>query len=378
MKKLKIAVFTSSRADYGLLRPLIDLFEKDNDIELLLLVAGGHLSKRFGYTKAEVEADKRKIAAEFDFLAEPPEDDYLTRSLAKLQEQIGAWLFKEKPDWIVVLGDRFELMAVAFAALVNRVPLAHISGGDITEGSLDNQVRHAVSKIAAAHFPANETAKKVLLSLGEEESRICVAGEPGLDQVLNMDYIPKDELFSQLGLDNELPVALITFHPDTVSNSINADFVESAINDLINKGFQVLATGSNFDEGGDKINHMLENLKAKNFKFIMSLGQKRYYSMLKHTALLLGNSSSGIVEAQSFNVPVVNVGSRQLGRLANPNVINAQDNLGTINFAVLKATDPKFKKEFFDKPNIYGDGKASQRIVEFLKNIPRENLLRKH
>jgi len=378
MKKLRTAVFTSSRSEYGLLKPLLKLMADDKEFELLLLVGGGHLSNLFGYTKTDIEADKFPIAAEFDFLAEPPEGDYLTKSLAKLQEQIGSWLYNNKPDWIVVLGDRFELLAVAAAALLHKIPLAHISGGDITVGAIDNQVRHAVSKIAAVHFPATEAAKDTLLALGEEQWRICLAGEPGLDQIADMNYLPKEDLFKQLGLDTKLPVALMTFHPDTLINLINPDFIKTVINNLISKhNMQVMATGSNFDEGGAEINKAIELMNNPLCKFTMSLGQKRYYSMLKYAALVIGNSSSGIVEAQSFKIPVINVGSRQQDRLSNPNVIHVAADINAIDKAIPKALSAEFSSRFSDKINVYGDGKACQRIINFLKRIPRENLLQK-
>ena len=371
MKKIRTAVFSSIRSDYGVLRPFLDELQNDADFELLLLVAGGHLSERFGYTKKDIIADNRKIAAEFDFLVEPFEGSYLTKSLSKLQLQVGEWLHAERPDWVVVLGDRFELMPVATAALVNNIPLAHISGGDVTKGAHDNQVRHAVTKMSHVHFPANQEAKSVLLAMNEEEWRICVSGEPGLDQVLGMKYIAKEELFKDLGLDAALPTIIMTFHTDTLSRNINPEFVVQVIKSLIGQGFQLVVTGSNFDDGGDEINQALQKLAQteKRMNFTMSLGQLRYYSMLRYAVLMVGNSSSGIIEAQSFNIPVINVGSRQLGRLSNPNVIHVGTKIDEVLGAVPRATSKEFTASFNGKPNLYGDGKACKRIAAFLKEM---------
>lgn len=377
MQKIRVAVFTSSRADYGPLRPLLKLLREDSDFELLLLVAGSHLSQRFGFTKSEIESDHFNIDAEFDFLADPADCDFLTRSLSRLQLEIGLWLCKNRPDWLIVLGDRFELLAVASAALLTKLPLAHISGGDITEGAIDNQVRHAVSKIASVHFPATDAARQVLLSLGEEEWRIHLVGEPALDQIAEMKLLPKRELFSSLGLDSERQTAIMTFHPDTITNVITPDFVQTISRRLIASGLQMIATGSNFDAGGDEINRALAQIDDPGFTFEMSLGQQRYYSMLKYSSLLIGNSSSGIIEAKSFNIPVIDVGARQLGRLSNPNVLHVEADVEAICRALPRALSKEFVESFQNCPNVYGDGNASGRIVAYLKRIPKENLFQK-
>jgi GDP/UDP-N,N'-diacetylbacillosamine 2-epimerase (hydrolysing) len=375
MRKIRVAVFTSSRADYGPLRPLLKLLREDSDFELLLLVAGSHLSQRFGFTKSEIESDRFRIDAEFDFLADPTESDFLTRSLSKLQLEIGVWLSDNRPDWIVVLGDRFELLAVASAALLTGLPLAHISGGDITEGAIDNQVRHAVSKIASVHFPATDAARKVLLSLGEEEWRIHLVGEPALDQIAGMELLTKNELFASFGLDSERQTAIMTFHPDTITNVITPDFVQTIAEKLMAGGLQIIATGSNFDAGGDEINRTLAKIDDPNFTFKMSLGQKRYYSMLRYASLLIGNSSSGIIEAKSFNIPVIDVGTRQQGRLSNANVLHVEADADAICRALPYALSPGFAESFRNGSNVYGDGNACGRIVAHLKRIQRENLL---
>ena len=286
---------------------------------------------------------------------------------------------ENKPDLLMILGDRFELLPVVLAATLNKVPIAHISGGETTEGAIDNQIRHALTKLSHIHFPATETYGRNIISMGEEPWRVCVSGEPGLDLIQRVQLVEKNELFVDLGLNIKDPVVQVTFHPETISNKISPKLVESACKIFLNKGFQVLATAANFDEGGSGINRVYELLAKENKSLVYhkSLGQKRYYSMLKHAALMIGNSSSGLVEAQSFNLPVINIGDRQKGRLANPNVVNAAADEIEIEKAFLFAISEQFQSGFYGKENIYGDGNACNRIISFLEKIEWQRLLSK-
>ncbi|MGZ4158461.1 MAG: UDP-N-acetylglucosamine 2-epimerase, partial [Bacteroidia bacterium] len=322
------------------------------------------------------------IAELFPFLCTENRPDAEAQSMSALQEQMGFYLAKNKPDLMLVFGDRFELLPVVTTCLVMNIPVAHISGGDVTEGAIDNQIRHSITKMAHLHFPATEIYKQNLMKMGEEEWRICVAGEPGLDQIANLNYISKDELFDELKLDKNLPLLLCTFHPETIDNTITPEFIRDLFQGLISqKKYQVLVTASNFDQGGTQINNVLEAIagsSAFGFRYVKSLGQRKYYSLLKHTALLLGNSSSGITEAQSFNVPALNIGKRQFGRLANKNVYYADTDINQLFKAIEFAISEDFKSSYFNMPNIYGDGNSTDRIIQFLKSIPSEkNLLMK-
>jgi GDP/UDP-N,N'-diacetylbacillosamine 2-epimerase (hydrolysing) len=376
----KIAVFTSIRSEYGLLSPLIRKLHHSELFELQLLVGGAHLLEEFGMTIDEIRKDRFPISCTFNFLTEKKRKDALSYSLSILQKQFGEYILKFAPDLMVLMGDRIELMPVATACLLYNVPLAHISGGEITEGAQDNQVRHAITKMAHIHFPATEEYKSNIMRMGEEEWRICVSGEPGLDLLNTINYIPKTELYRELKLDARKKLIICTFHPETISRKITPQFVQSTLEQITSQtGYQVLVTAANFDQGGTMINSMLEELSAnnKNIIYVKSLGQRRYYSVLKFASLMLGNSSSGILEAQSFNLPVVNVGDRQKGRTINPNVCHVTINVREIIKAIDHVMTPDFKSKYHNQKNIFGDGTACEKIMRYLEKVDFEKLIYK-
>jgi UDP-hydrolysing UDP-N-acetyl-D-glucosamine 2-epimerase len=304
------------------------------------------------------------------------------RSMALLGTEIGEYFTAQVPDMLVVLGDRFELLPVVSAALVMNIPISHISGGDVTEGAIDNQVRHALTKMANLHFPTNEGSGLNLLRMGEEAWRICVAGELGLDSVLTMDYIPKERLFSELDLHPEGQVFCATFHPETIHNDITGAFVADTLKEVLGHFPRVcmVVTAANFDSGGQDINDAIGKMAAgePRIRFVKSLGKTRYFSLLKYADLVLGNSSSGLVEVQSFNVPVVNIGKRQQGRLANPNVVHVEANTVKVVQAIQYALSDAFRSEYYDKINLYGKGDTAATIANFIaSNIGDHNLLMK-
>lgn len=374
----KIAVLTTIRSEYGLLKPLLKKIDSSKSFDLQLLVGGAHLNKNYGFTKTQIIEDGFNISGEFDFLSDNPSSDYLTKATAKLTEEIGLYFQNNKPDLFIVLGDRFELLAAVSSALIYNIPIAHISGGDVTEGAVDNQIRNAITKMSHLHFPATEIYKQNILKMGEEAWRICVCGEPGLDELLHINFYSKEELFKELELDINKPVICATFHPETISNEITPKFIENLFLKILEMtDYQILVTSSNFDHGGNEINDLLGKLTNNypNLKYIKSLGQRRYYSLLSYASLMLGNSSSGLVEAQSFNIPVLNVGDRQFGRLANKNVYNVIIDTVEILNAIKVITTQSFLNSFKNQPNIYGDGNASDRIINFIKTIDTQQIL---
>lgn len=225
-RKKKIALFTSTRAEYGSLNFLLKELYRDNTFEVELLVAGSHLLPAYGNTIDEILKDGHTIHRKFPFLFTDTEDDSLSRSMAMLTYQIGQYYLQSSPDLIVLLGDRFELLPVANVSLVMNIPIAHISGGEITEGAIDNQVRNALSKIACIHFVATEDAKNNLLALGENPERICVSGELGLDELGQMELFSRELMFNDLGLHFDKKVLLSTFHPETINGSITIEFLK--------------------------------------------------------------------------------------------------------------------------------------------------------
>ncbi len=379
MKK-NIAIFTSARSEYGLLKPLIDACLKSDQFNTLVLVGGGHFSVEQGYTVNEIIADGVQIAAEFPFLVEDPRPTRIARSNALLQLQLAEYFEEHELDLIIVLGDRSELISVVSSALFQSIPIAHISGGEITEGATDNQVRHAVTKMSHIHFPATESYKKNILSMGEEEWRICVSGEPGLDHVLSLELPSKEDFLKKFSLPEDRKIILATLHSETISQTITASFIEELVDFISNNTeYHLLFTAANTDIGGAEINaKLLELSKANNrLTYVKSLGKTNYYAALKYTDLVIGNSSSGLVEAQSFNVPVLNIGDRQKGRMANPNVLDVSVSIEDIKKAIVKVSSENFKEKYVGQPNIYGDGNASNRIVTFLENLNWDQLISK-
>lgn len=378
-RKKKIALFTSTRAEYGSLNFLLKELYKDNTFELELLVGGSHLLEEFGNTIDEILNDGHNIHQKFPFLCYDFGEVNLARSMANLTNQIGEYCNESSPDLIVLLGDRFELLPVAIVSLVMNIPLAHVSGGEITEGAIDNQVRNALSKIACLHFVATEDAKSNLISLGENSERICVAGELGLDEIRKFELFSRDIILNDLGLEFDKKILLVTFHPETINNGITTEFLGELFTRILEKypDVQILATASNFDMGGHEINNLLKKLshELNRFYFVENLGKKRYYSILKNTWIVLGNSSSGIYEIQSFNIPTIDVGERQKGRLSNPNTLHLIADVETILDALDYCQTSEFVSSFFGKPNVYSGGNTTKNIVSFLKNTEWTKLL---
>ena len=378
MKLRSLAVFTAMRSEYGPLKPLIEAVHRDPDFELRLLVGGGHFVPSLGNTVNEIKEDGFPIYRTFPFLKEGASHG---DNFSLFFKDIYEYFVSDQPDLVIVLGDRIELLPLANAALLAGVPLAHLSGGESTEGALDNQVRHALTKLSNLHFPATETYGKNLRSMGEEAWRICVSGEPGLDPITSMNFIPKDELYKSLNIPGSKRLISTSFHPDTIGGRVDSGYLRELFETLTeNKDWFFLCTASNPDPGGEAINTSLQDLaktRPESMRFVPSLGKTRYYSVLRHADLVLGNSSSGIVEAQSFEVPVVNVGTRQQGRLANPNVLHTREGVDDIIQAMERALSTDFQQVFFGKPNIYGDGKSCARILTFLKAVNKTQLLQK-
>lgn len=380
MTKKKIIVFTGARSEYGLLRPLIQLFLQSPQFDTKIAVAGGHLSSKQGNTLTEIEADQFPIAIKINNLIESEDAAAVSISNAKLQLEFAQFLSDYQPDMVVLMGDRSELIPVVSSCLFQSVPIAHISGGEVTEGSTDNQVRHAVTKMSHLHFPATEIYRQNLLRMGEEDWRICVSGEPGLDEILSMKVPSKADFLAQFNLPADRPIIISTFHSETIGQTINKQFLTELVDSLCAEtDVHLLFTAANTDVGGIEINETLQEISALNERvsFVPSLGRVNYYAAQHYCSLMIGNSSSGLVEAHSFGIPVINVGSRQDGRLRNSNVIDVPVSVGSIMEAYSKANQQAFRESYLNTPNIYGDGHACQRIVDFISTTNWEKLLLK-
>ncbi len=382
MNKIKkIAVFTSIRSEYGVLVPLLRILKTHPDFELKLLVGGAHLLNDLGYTIDEIYNDGFTIDYKFPFLLSDNEKSVNTRSMSLLQMQMGEYLANKSPDLLIVVGDRFELLPVVNSALVLNIPIAHMSGGDVTEGAIDNQIRNAISKMSHIHFTGTENSRNNLIKMGEEEWRIYNTGEPGIDSILSIAPLKKEEIYNEFHFDLNKKLVIVTFHPETINNTITYQFIISLFKNLIIKfpNYQFLITSSNFDTGGNEINDACAELaeKHENIFFKKSLGQRKYYSILNYAEFMLGNSSSGIIEAQSFKLPVINVGNRQQGRERNINTIDVRSDIFDIEKTIIQLENSDFAMKINYSKNIYGDGNCANQIINILTSLKFDSLLLK-
>lgn len=363
----KVCIITAARSEYGLLKWVIDGVSKDNELELQLVVTGAHLSKEHGNTVQFIVEDGYLIAARVDMQLISENKRDIVRSMGHCSIGMADTLAELNPDVIVVLGDRYELLPIVSAALVLGIPVAHISGGDITEGAIDNEVRNAVSMMSAIHFPGVESSAENLRRMLGDDAPIYTAGEPGLESFLRFDLMSREELAGNLELDIDKKWCLVTLHPETkISIEDNVAMVENLFRVMQGmENVQFVISKANADYGGSQINAFWEQVvkqESDRLKLFTSLGQRRYLSFMKQAAGVLGNSSSGIVEAPFMGIPVVNIGDRQKGRHLCKNVIQC----GRL-FEEIKGAVEKMQSQPMIVDTYYGDGHASEIIIKKLK-----------
>lgn len=366
----KVVVVTSTRADYGHLHWLLRALEDDTRVETLLYVTGTHLSAAHGMTVTDVEADGHPVARRIATWEDQSTPAGIAAGLGRTVERFGAAFAADAPAVAVVLGDRAEALAIALAAVVAGVPVAHLHGGETSRGSLDEYFRHAITKLASLHFPATRAYAERIRQLGEDPAYVHALGAPGLDHVRRTPLLGREELSARLGLDISAPTALVAFHPVTTEPGSAARHVAAllegiaAIDDL-----QAVFTGSNADEGGDVIDAALRAFsegREGRYRFFPNLGTRAYLSCLAHLDVVVGNSSSGIIEAPSFGVPTVNVGVRQEGRVRATSVIDVPAEPAAIAAGIRRALSPEFRAQAARTVNPYderGDGRVSERIA---------------
>ena len=364
-----IAVVTVARSDYGIYLPILKKIQADDSLSLHLIVAGAHLTQRFGDTLKEFEADGLPIGSRVEMLLASDSPRAISASMG-----LGAIGFSEvydriRPDLLLVLGDRFEMHAAVIAALPFRLPVAHIHGGELTLGAFDDALRHSITKLSHLHFASTEQNARRIQQMGEEPWRITVSGAPGLDNLGEMKLLDRGEFASQFGIDLAPDCLLVTYHPATLEQEDLEQQFLSFLGALENSGKPILFTLSNADTGGQSINGMIHQFVASHphAQAVASLGTHGYFSAMALASAMVGNSSSGIIEAASFRLPVVNIGNRQAGRMHGANVLDCGSSEGEIVAAIQKACSEEFKKSLADLSNPYGDGRAAQRIVDRLK-----------
>ena len=381
-EKLKICVVTGTRAEYGLFYPLLKLLQNDAAFQSQILVTGMHLSPEFGLTYKEIEKDGFEISEKVECLLSSDTRWGITKSTGLAMIGFADAFQRLNPDKVVVLGDRFETFAAATAAYLAKIPIAHLHGGETTEGATDEALRHAITKMAYLHFVSTETYRNRIIQLGEEPHRVFTVGAIGLDNIVQMPLLDKKTLSDSINFDvTNAPYALITFHPVTLENNTAAQQFSELLQALdTQKDLKLIFTLPNADTDGRVIIELIEQFVAKNpqkARAYTSLGQLRYLSAVKHADFVIGNSSSGIIEAPSFHIPTVNIGDRQKGRLQSLTVIDALPTFASIQTAIQKARSETFKKACLGFDNIYGSGDTAKKIIELLRQYAVVSSLKK-
>lgn len=380
--KRKICIITGTRAEYGLLYWLMKEITSDSDLRLQIIATGMHLSPDFGLTYQQIETDGFTIDAKVEMLLSSDSSVGIAKSMGLGVIGIADALDRLKPDILVVLGDRFEILAAAQAAMVARIPIAHIHGGEATEGLIDEAIRHAVTKMSHLHFTAAEPYRKRVIQLGETPERVFNVGAIGLDNLTQLNLLSRSALESALNFRlNTGPVILCTYHPVTLREGDAGSALRELFKSLDRlPNAKVVFTKGNADTGGRIINQMIDDYAAKNADRVAaftSLGQVRYLSLLREADVVLGNSSSGIVEAPTAHTPTVNVGDRQRGRLKAQSIIDCDESEDAISAAIESALSPAFQKIAAEGKTFFGEGGASKRIKQVLKEAPMDGILLK-
>ncbi|MBF8984170.1 UDP-N-acetylglucosamine 2-epimerase (hydrolyzing) [Lutibacter sp. B2] len=367
----KIAVFTSARSEYGLLKNVIRQLMSKFKVDLL--VAGAHFSYSKGYSYSEIVKDHIvdfDNIIEIEFLLDTTTSQGLSKSVGLAQISIAQILQKKKYDGIVILGDRYELFGISVPALLFNIPLFHISGGEITEGVLDESVRHSHTKLSHVHFVANNGFAENVSRMGEENWRICIVGECGLDNIYNLDCASKEEVLKQFKIDIDKEIFLITFHPSTLEYKYSlSKQVDSLLNALDGfEGYQKIFTAPGVEKGSNIIIEKIKEFtkKHRNSIFVENLGSRNYLTILKNSQVVIGNSSSGIVEAPSFGIPTINIGDRQKNRISAKSVINCGCETDEIKNGIKKAISKTFRdscSNIYNPYDPYKDGRNSERIA---------------
>lgn len=381
MSRRRICVVTGSRADYGLLTPLLRQLVAEPAAEVQLAVTGAHLAPEFGLTCRAIEADGFEIHAKVEMLLSSDTPTGIARSMGLAVMGFADVFAASKPDLVVVLGDRYEILAAAQAAMLARLPITHIHGGETTEGAIDEAIRHSLSKMSHLHFTSAEPHRRRVIQLGEQPERVFNVGALGLDNIIGQSLLTRDELERSLDIRLNRPLFAVTYHPATLSRLGAGPAIAALLGAL-----QRFPTAScvfsmaNADPDGEVINRTIGQFVADyagRAVAVKSLGQQRYLSLMHHADCVVGNSSSGILEAPALGVPTVNIGDRQLGRLRPGSVIDCAEEETAIADALRRALDPAFRQLAAAASTPYGDGKAAPRIARVLLDYPLDGLLQK-
>lgn len=381
MVRRKICVVTGTRAEYGLLRWIIQFINDDPDLELQIIATGMHLSPEFGLTYKSILEDGFTISKKIEVLLSSDSPIGLSKSMG-----LGMISFAEayadlNPDVILVLGDRFEIFAAVSSAMVSRIPVAHIHGGEATEGLIDEPIRHSITKMSHIHFTATEEYRKRVIQLGERPERVFNTGTPGLDNIARLKLLNKEEFQKAIDFNIGDNCFLITFHPVTLETGTASEQFDELIQALDSfSEFKIIFTMPNADTEGriiiEKIQKYVASYPKRAVSFV-SLGQLRYLSALQFVTMVIGNSSSGLSEVPGFKIPTINIGERQRGRIKAESVIDCEPEKGAIVRAINQGLSSDFQLILEKVQNPYGSAGASKKIVDLLKSVNLKNILKK-
>jgi GDP/UDP-N,N'-diacetylbacillosamine 2-epimerase (hydrolysing) len=376
----KIVVITGTRAEYGLLYHLLKDLQNHREVELQLIVTGAHLSRKHGYTVQQIEDDGFPISAKVDMQLNGDGSVDIARSMGICTSEMAKVFEQLQPDIVVILGDRYEMLAAASAALVMCVPIAHIHGGESTEGVIDEAIRHSITKMSHVHFVSTDAYRRRVIQLGEQPETVHLVGALGVDAIKKTVLLDRAELEKSLDFKLGKKNLLITFHPVTLENSESPKQMEKLLAAL--SGFPdtgLIFTMPNADAGGDKIREMVRDFVAehKNSCAYDSLGQQRYLSCVAAVDAVVGNSSSGIIEVPSLKKPTINIGSRQNGRIKAASIIDCAPERNSILAALHKAFSKEFQESISNTENPYGVGDSSKKITDILLSVKLDNILKK-
>lgn len=366
----KISVVTATRAEYGLLKNFIVALKKEENLEVEVVVTGAHLSEAYGSTYHELEKDGITIDKKIDILVDGTSAVAVSKSMGLAVIGFAEYFDESKPDAVLLLGDRYEILAVACAAMNCRVPIFHLHGGETTEGAIDEVIRHAITKMSYLHFTSTEAYRKRVIQLGESPDRVYNVGAVGVENVLKEPKLTKEELEKSIGMKLDAPYAVVTFHPVTLEGNVELQCTELIKAVTAFPQYKFIITGANADDGGSLINKIFEDFASKhdNVYFTLSLGLQRYLSALQYASFILGNSSSGIIEGPSFGIPTINIGNRQKGRIQADSVINVGTEAKAIIDGINLAMSDDLRSIAKNAVNPYGDGNTVNETVSIIKD----------
>jgi UDP-hydrolysing UDP-N-acetyl-D-glucosamine 2-epimerase len=372
-----VGVVTTTRADYGPYLPVLRQIQADPDLDLYLIVSGMHLSPEFGMTVRAIEQDGFEILDRVDMLLASDTPEGISKSMGLGTIGFAQSYARFQPDILLVLGDRFEMHSAVVAALPFKIPVAHIGGGEATEGAIDESIRHSITKMSHLHFVSTDAYAERVIQMGEEPWRVVVSGAPSLDSLNSFTPETWTELQNKWNFDLAGPVLLVTFHPVTLSYESTGDYMEQLLDALDGSGFDLIFTYPNADTHGRQIISMIERFTSNHPRSwaASSLGTESYFSLMTHATAMVGNSSSGIIESSSFKLPVVNIGDRQQGRIQSKNILNVGYRREEIREGIKTASSPGFRDSLSGVENPYGDGHAAERIVKGLKSVAIDDAL---